>query len=276
MAVLQRARQENFPVAPVLLPRATRHHLMAIYAFARLVDDIGDEGPLPARARLSRLDWCEAELDRAAAGTATDPVFVNLAVTIDSCHLGLEPLRRLIAANRQDQVVRCYPTFDDLSRYCELSANPVGRLVLQVFGVDTPPRQVLSDDVCTGLQVVEHLQDVGEDAARGRVYLPAADRNHFAVPDSDLVASSASPNLRRLVAFQVDRARGLLASGPPLADSLRGWARLAVAGFAAGGQASLDAIEAARFDVLARPCRPRRSRFVVRLLGVLTRSRRWT
>lgn len=264
------AASENFPVASRLLPKRQRADLLAVYGFARLVDDIGDES---TGDRLAELDWAEAELDRAFAGTATHPVFVRLQPTIARGGLTRRPFADLIEANRQDQVVATYATWDDLARYCALSANPVGRIVLQVFGLATPERVGWSDEVCTALQVVEHLQDVGEDAERGRAYLPQELLAAHGCPETDLGAASASPALRATIADAHRRARNLLLSGgPPLVASLRGRPRWAVAGFCAGGHAALDAIEHAGFDVLAHATRPRTGRILRRWAGSLGRS----
>src|SRR5690242_19235743 len=132
-AVMAKAPAENFTVASRLLPSASRQHLLAIYGFARLVDDIGDEPDLGDLDRGEALDWLDGELARAADGRATHPVLVRLAPTLRARHLPLEPFRRLIEANRQDQVVTRYATYDDLLAYCALSANPIGELVLRVF-----------------------------------------------------------------------------------------------------------------------------------------------
>ncbi|MGH9089626.1 MAG: squalene synthase HpnC [Acidimicrobiales bacterium] len=263
------AEAENFPVATRLLPRDVRAHLMALYGFARLTDDIGDEAD---GDRSAQLDWLEDELVRAAEGTATHPVLQRLSPTLRDLDLSLQPFRDLIEANRLDQVVHRYETFDDLVGYCMLSAAPVGRLVLGVFGAGTPERVALSDDVCIALQVVEHLQDVGEDAAHDRIYLPRADLVAEGCTGAELRADHAGPGLRRVVAREVARARVLLASGPALAATLPPRPRLAVAGFAAGGHAALDAIERAGHDVLGARCRPRPARFGARLAGVLARS----
>jgi squalene synthase HpnC len=264
-AVLAKAADENFPVASRLLPSRLRPHLLAIYGYARLVDDIGDE---VAGDRMALLAWLEGELDRAVAGRASHPLMVRVGTTIEQCGLPTQPFSDLLAANRLDQTVHRYRSFEDLVGYCMLSAAPVGRLVLGVFGQATPERVAWSDDVCNALQVVEHLQDVGEDAGRGRVYLPLADLEAAGCPEEDLVAGSASPALRRVVAEEVVRARGLLAAAVPLCATLPLRQRSAVAGFAAGGMAALDEIERQGFDVLAHRCRPRRSRFVLRWLAV--------
>jgi phytoene/squalene synthetase len=207
--VMAQARDENFPVAMWLLGPRVRRHLLAIYGFARLVDDIGDEVD---GDRIELLDGIERELD-----APEHPVMRTLAVTIEQCDLPRPPFLRLIEANRRDQVVTRYDTFEELLGYCQLSAAPVGELVLHVMGAATTERITLSDRVCAALQVIEHLQDVDEDAARGRCYIGGFDA--------------------------AAHAHALLAAGPPLVRSLAGRARLAVAGFVAGGRVALASIE---------------------------------
>jgi squalene synthase HpnC len=248
--VMARATTENFPVASRVLPRRIRAHLLAVYGFARLVDELGDAAP---GDRLAALDWLEHDLDRAYAGRAEHPLLTRLTPTLRACALPREPFARLIEANRVDQRVSRYETWEQLQSYCALSANPVGELVLGVLGALTPARVALSDAICTALQLAEHCQDVAEDVARGRVYLPAEDLARFGCVPADLTARHAGEPLRRLLAFEVARARGLLAEGAPLIDELRGRPRLAVAAFVAGGRAALDAIERAQYDVLPGP-----------------------
>jgi squalene synthase HpnC len=254
-AVLARASGENFPVASRVLPRATRGHLLAIYGFARLVDDIGDEA---GGDRCALLDWVEGELDLAYVGEPTHPLMRRLAGSVRACRLPREPFERLIAANRQDQVTARYRDLDALLAYCRLSAAPVGELVLCVFGRATPERIARSDRVCAGLQIVEHLQDVAEDRARGRVYLPQADLQRHGCPEADLDADSASAALRAVIAIEARAARRLLAAGVGLVRELPPRPALAVAAFVAGGRAALDAIERARWDVLDGKPRPSR------------------
>lgn len=273
--ILQQAGAENFPVAPWFLPRAYRRHLTAVYGFARLVDDVGDEAS-GDRSRL--LDALEDDLRRVWDGTAQTPLLRALQPTVQECGLAPEPFLRLVAANRADQAVHRYETYDDLRGYCALSADPVGRIVLGIFGVATPERIALSDLVCTALQIVEHCQDVGEDARAGRVYLPQQDLRRFGVHADDLTAPVASPALRALLSFELDRAGALLDAGAPLVGTLRGSARLAVAGFIAGGRAAIAAIRAADHEVLSATRSPRPRVVATELLGVLTRHRRtrWT
>ena len=269
--ILARAAGENFPVAARVLPRRLRDDLMALYGFARLVDWAGDEAP---GDRLALLDALERDLARIFAGQRPEhPLLVRLATTVQRRGLAEEPLRRLIEANRRDQRVLRYATFAELRDYCALSADPVGQLVLQVFGVASPARESLSDRVCTALQLAEHWQDVAEDLRAGRIYLPLEDRERFGCDERALAAAHAGPELRALLAFEVARARRLLESGAPLVNSLRGFARIAVAGFVAGGHAALDAIARCDYDVLPGPPRPRRRDLLRHLLRLLWTSR---
>ena len=246
----ERSAQENFPVASRALPRPVRSHLLAIYGVARVVDDTGDE---LAGDRMGALDALEDQLDGAYRGTATHPAFVRLTPTLRELDLDDAPFRALIEANRVDQVVTRYDTWASFRDYCALSANPVGRLVLAVLGADTPDRVAWSDDVCTALQLVEHLQDVGEDYARGRVYLPAEDLDRFGcVGDGSRGRRGIGPAPRRPSPSRSTapvgcctgrRRRSVAASGVG-----RGWRS---PGSPRGGLAALDAIERARYDVLA-------------------------
>ncbi|MEU6244159.1 squalene synthase HpnC [Streptomyces sp. NPDC047024] len=284
-ATLDKATSENFPVAPFFLPRAWRDDLMAVYGFARLVDDIGDGDLAPggadarvlgvpeadAKDRLAVLDAFEADLRRVFDATPRHPLLRRLQPTVRRRRISPEPFLGLIAANRQDQLVKRYETYDDLRAYCELSANPVGRLVLAVTGTTTPERVRLSDAICTALQIVEHLQDVAEDLGRDRIYLPAEDMKRFHVQESDLTAGSAGASVRALVAFEAQRARELLNEGAPLVGSVHGRLKLLLAGFVAGGRAAVDAIAAAGFDVLPGPPRPGRLQ-LLREVGVTLRG----
>ncbi len=239
-AVMGQAGQENFTVASAVLGRQRRRHLMSIYGFARLVDDVGDES---AGDRGALLDLVEGELECIYRGQQPQhAVMRTLADTVRACALPASPFRRLLEANRRDQVMTRYETFDQLLSYCELSAAPVGELVLAVFGAATPARIALSDRICAGLQVTEHLQDVAEDYGRGRVYLPREDLVRFGCAEAELSAPVLSARHEALVAFEAQRARSLLSSGAPLARTLPLRPRLAVAGFVAGGRTALDGL----------------------------------
>lgn len=268
--LLAKAGNENFPVATRLLPRRYRGHLMAVYGFARLVDDAGDEAPPGTRVAL--LDEIEDDLDRMYSGMARLPVLRELEPAVRACRIPAAPFRALIQANRQDQQVARYARYADLLDYCTLSANPVGRIVLYIFGAATPERFRLADRVCTALQLVEHWQDVPEDLARGRVYLPAEDLERFGCAEADL-AGPASGRFRELMAFETGRAAALLDEGAPLVATLRGYARLAVAGYVAGGRAAVASIGAAGYDVTGATPRPRPVRVLAEWLRALARGR---
>ncbi len=270
VAVMARADSENFPVASRLLPGRVRPHLLAIYGFARLADELGDSAP---GDRLAALDWLALELDRAFQGSAEHPLLARLTPTLRECSLPREPFERLIEANRVDQRVARYLTWEQLRGYCALSADPVGELVLGVLGRATPERVALSNSICTALQLAEHCQDVAEDLARGRVYLPAEDLDRFGCTTAELAGDHAGEPLRGVLAFEVQRARELLAEGAPLLDGLQGRGGLAVAAFVAGGRAALDAIERAGYDVLAGPPRASRPRRALALASVLAEAR---
>ena len=178
-----KASAENFPVAMRVLPARYRRHLMALYGFARLTDDIGDEVTPGARLRL--LDDLEADVARIYDGSGPPRLAAlrELAVTVAACAVPAQPLLDLIQANRQDQIVTRYETFEDLVGYCRLSANPVGLVVLHIFDAASAGRERLSDSICTALQLVEHWQDVAEDLRKDRIYLPRQDMERFGVTE---------------------------------------------------------------------------------------------
>jgi squalene synthase HpnC len=260
-AVARRARTENFPVASLLFPRRLRPHLRAVYGFARLVDILGDEIEAD---RLAALDDLEGELDACYTGEPTWPVMRVLQPTIREFSLSREPFLRLIEANRMDQRVSEYETWDDLRKYCRHSADPVGRLVLGLLRRDGEPELLAaSDDVCTGLQLVNFLQDVPRDLELGRVYLPVEDRRRFGVSELD----RPSPELLELLRFEAARARGLLLAGRLLRVRIGGRVGRGVGLFARGGLAALDALESAHWDVFTQRPRPSRTRLALAALS---------
>jgi len=301
LAVAAKASGENFPVALRVLPRSVRAHLTAFYGFARLVDDIGDE-PLPALAgqlspggatprstvptpremsaeedraiRLRLLDELEADVAKIYDGAEPHlPAMRVLGETVRACGIPFQPFKDLVQANRQDQQVTHYATYEQLVRYCELSANPVGAVVLYIFGAATPERLAMSDKVCTALQLVEHWQDVAEDLANGRVYLPQEDLRAHGVTEEDLARSTASVAVVNLMGFETDRATRLLDEGAPLAGTLSGWARLAVSGYIAGGRAAIAAIVNSGYDVLRKTPKPGKAATLAGLVSCYVKGR---
>jgi squalene synthase HpnC len=276
--VLANASGENFPVALKMIPARYRAHLFALYCFARLTDDLGDQaraaGQDTNEFRLKLLDDFQADIDRIYDGEQPlTPALLPLADTVRACDIPQAPLNALIQANRQDQLVTRYPAYQDLEQYCTLSANPVGQVVLYIFDAATPERIELSDMICTALQLVEHWQDVAEDLGDGRIYLPAEDMARFGVTEQDLAASTANAKVKDLLRFEVARARQLLDDGAPLVGTLRGAARLAVAGYVAGGRAALASIERHGYDVLASTPRPGKPTMLRKLGSTYLRGR---
>jgi squalene synthase HpnC len=246
---LARSHYENFTVLSHLAPREMRRHLAALYAYCRTVDDLGDEAP---GDRLALLDRFESELDAAFASQARHPVLVALQGTIARLDLPREPFARLIEANRIDQRSAPFETFADVLTYCEHSANPVGRLVLMLYGYRDEERFARSDDTCTALQLANFWQDVRRDAEAGRMYLPVDEMDAYGVSTADLRADRASASLKDLMRFQVDRARSYFRRGLPLLDTVRGHLRVDLALFSLGGLAILRKIEQLDYDTLSR------------------------
>src|SRR3954468_18234635 len=263
--VAARAAGENFPVGSVLFPRALRPHVRALYCYARLVDELGDsyEGD-----RLAALDELEAQVALTFDGEPTWPVLRNVQPTVREFDLPREPFLRLIEANRMDQHITEYETWDDVKHYCVHSADPCGRLVLGVLRkLDDPELVAASDSVCTGLQLVNFLQDVPRALELGRIYLPADDRRTFGDPPLD----RPSEDLRGLLRFEAQRAAELLAEGEVLRVRIGGRLGRAVALFSRGGLAALDALEAAGWDIFSGRPRPSRARLAREAALVLVR-----
>ena len=260
-----RAAGENFPVVSLLAPRWARPHLRAVYGFARLVDNLGDEAE---GDRGALLDELERELD----GPPRTEVMRRLHETITARGLPREPFARLLEANRIDQAKSRYETWAEVREYCTYSADPVGRLVLGIYGQAGEPELVaMSDSVCTGLQLVNFLQDPPRDLALGRIYLPQESLREFGVTDADLTGP-LTERIAALLRFEGKRARGLLEAGLPLARALGGRPGRSVALYARGGLAALDALERAGWDVFSS--RPAPTRWAFARLAVRELLRR--
>ena len=253
---------ENFTVGSWFLPRESRKHLYAVYAFCRFVDDLGDEFE---GDRLEALDFWEEEVQSCYGGTPKHPYTVALQQTISAFDIPKEPFLRLVQANRMDQTTSRYATYQDLEHYCQHSANPVGRLVLYVCGYRDQERQELSDYTCTALQLANFWQDVSRDYAMGRIYIPMEDLARFGCSEEQLARGVSTDAFRELMRFEVDRARELFRRGLGLVDTLDGRLKLDVALFSLGGLKVLDAIERQHYDVLRQ--RPKVSKAVkIRLM----------
>jgi squalene synthase HpnC len=255
-----RSHYENFPIGSWLLPRRLRQDLAAVYAFARLGDDVADEGDAAPAERMARLDELERRLE-ACASDASEPVFLALGNTIARHGLPLQPFRDLLTAFRRDAAGETcrFATFADVLEYCRCSANPVGRIVLGLFGHHDDERAARSDDVCTALQLTNFWQDVRADLVeRDRIYIPLEDLDRFAGSRDALASGRTTPALRDCIAFEVARTREYFANGLRLADMVEGRLRREVRLFAHGGLAILDRIESNGYDVVTH--RPRLGR----------------
>ena len=253
------AHYENFPVASLIVPSALRPAVAAIYRFARNADDFADEGTHTPEARLVALDRYEQALDAIAAGAPpAEPPFPELAAAIRRHSLPLALFRDLLSAFRQDVVTTRYPTFEHLLDYCRRSANPIGRLMLRVYGADSPANDRTSDAICTALQLINFWQDVAVDWQKGRVYLPGEDFARFGVTEAHIADARCDHAWRALIAFESSRTRAMLESGRPLTRALPWRLKLELSGVLAGGHRILDGIDAVHGDVFRR--RPKLSR----------------
>lgn len=248
---LARSHYENFSVATWFLPLRLRTHFHSVYAYCRISDDLGDEVSDPQQS-LRLLDEWEGELNACYAGNPRHPVFVALRETVRACNIPKQPFADLLKAFRQDQIVRRYPTFDDVLAYCRYSANPVGRLVLYVCGYADEQRQQLSDYTCTALQLANFWQDVWPDYGKGRIYIPQEDLQRYGVGEQDIAQRRATPAFRDLMKFEVQRAREWFEAGLPLASKVERDPAIDIELFTRGGQEILNAIERQDFDVLTR------------------------
>ncbi|MDO8988141.1 MAG: squalene synthase HpnC [Sideroxyarcus sp.] len=244
---------ENFPVASVLMPRRLRKPVAAIYHFARAADDIADEGHQGNADRLRQLDEFRSELKHIAANeTPQRPLFLSLANEIRQHKLPMQPLHDLLDAFSQDVVKKRYADYDELLDYCRRSANPVGNLLLHLYGEATTVNLAYSDAICTALQLINFWQDVAKDWRIGRVYLPQDDLARFGVNEMQIAEGRTDAAWRALMKFEVDRARALMLQGAPLGSILGGRIGLEMRMIIAGGLRILDKLQAADYDMFQR------------------------
>ena len=241
---------ENFPVGSLLLPARLRHPVALIYRFAREADDLADEGDVPAAIRLARLDGFRREIDCIEAGqTPTIAWFGALADVIREHRLPHDAFRDLLSAFSQDVTKTRYANYAEVLDYCERSANPVGRLLLQLYGSPSAGHLGYSDAICSSLQIINFLQDVAIDYRKGRVYLPQDELAHFGIAEQQIAAGESGGDWPRFIAFQVARARALLESGAPLGRALQGRIGMEMRMIIAGGDRILTKIARVGGDV---------------------------
>jgi squalene synthase HpnC len=249
---LVREHYENFPVASLFLPRGRRRYVAAIYAFARTADDLADEGSLPAEERLAKLKEWEDHLDAAYAGRATHPVFIAMAETAARTGIPRDLPAGLLTAFRMDVTHHRYRTYGEVLEYCRFSANPVGRIVLHLFGAASDETVGPSDAICTALQLTNFLQDLARDSEHGRLYLPLEDCERFGYTEEDLKRRTVDGRFRALMQNQIDRIRDLFRKGLPLLPLVKNPLRLELDLTIRGGNEILSKIEKSGYDVLTR------------------------
>jgi len=239
---------ENFTVVSRLLPRKKRKYVYALYAFSRYTDDLGDE---LEDGNSSALDQWEQELEKSIKnGTTDNLILIALRDTVHELDLSLEWLKKIIHANRMDQLNNSYETYEDLLHYCDHSANPVGRIFLKIFDESSERNNALSDKTCTGLQLTNFWQDVNRDEKMGRVYIPVEDMEHFNYSREKLEKRVYNENFVNLMKFEVNRARKLLKEGFTLVPLLEGRIKIDVRLFNLGGLKILNKIGQINYDVL--------------------------
>jgi squalene synthase HpnC len=244
---------ENFPVASLLVPARLRQPIEVIYRFARSADDIADEGDASPEERLAGLAAYQAELDRIAAGTPPQtPLFVALAKVIATHALPIQLFRDLLDAFAQDVVKKRYADYPELLDYCRRSANPVGRLVLHLFGRTEPEYLEQSDCICSALQLINFWQDIAIDWQKDRVYIPQSDFPHFKVDEDDIANRRCSANWAALMDFEIDRTTDLMQRGAPLVHALPGRLGWEIRLTIQGGLRILERIRQVRGDVFTR------------------------
>lgn len=258
--------RENFPVASWLMPPALRPHVAAVYAFARTADDVADEPGDPSRALISLQRW-GASLERCAEGRGGDhPVFIAVGETIRAHDLPVQLFRDLLTAFTRDVTIHRYATWDDLlTHYCRYSANPVGRLVLRLFGYRDPALEVLSDHLCTALQMANFWQDLAVDWRKGRIYLPQAAMAEHGVTEQQFAAQVVDAPFRRLMAHAADVTQRLFDQGAPLPSQVSGRLRWELRATWLGGTTILRRVRAAGYDTFR--ARPRLTRWDLARIG---------
>ena len=244
---------ENFPVASIVLPRRLREPVRHIYAFARQADDFADEGDIPAEERLAKLHAFRMELDRIRDRLPPETrLFQTLNDTIAGYHLPLEPFYDLLSAFSQDVVKHRYEHFGEVMDYCRRSANPVGRLLLALYGETDRRALAYSDAVCSSLQLINFLQDVAIDYAKDRVYLPQDELAKYGISETQIARGDAGSMWWPFMRFQIERTRKLLQAGAPLGKTLKGRIGLELRLIIAGGDAILRKLHEAQGDVFRR------------------------
>ncbi len=241
---------ENFPVASILLPHRLRHPISVIYTFARQADDFADEGDISDESRLALLDEFRQELDLIKSkATPRTQLFLDLTDIIDKFKLPLQPFYDLLSAFSQDVTKTRYADFGELIQYCRRSANPVGQLLLHLYGEATPKNLAYSDAICTSLQLINFWQDIAIDFKKDRIYLPQDEMAKFKISENQIAQGNTNELWGSLMLFQLDRTRKLLQAGAPLGKVLQGRIGLEMRMIIMGGETILRKLHKSKGDV---------------------------
>ena len=245
---LAKKHYENFPVGSRFIPKRYRKPVHLIYAFARVADDIADEGTMAPEERIAKIDEWQHSLERGLQGTGSENFFVELASTVQTFKLSPELLTDLLVAFRRDSVNPTYSSYEDLCGYCRFSANPIGRLLLQMFDCSNEQNAELSDNICTALQLTNFWQDISVDTGRNRFYIPLSDMHDFGLKKENILSDENSTAFRSLMKKEVRRTKELFRSGEPLLDLVAKNLRFELALIWHGGMRILEKIEQQNFD----------------------------
>ena len=243
---------ENFPVGSFLIPKEIRRHIHAIYAFARTADDFADEPETPDNLRMAFLENWESQLMQSVWRSPQHPIFIALKETIRQKDLPLDLFRDLLTAFKLDVIQNRHASFDDVLNYCRHSANPIGRLVLFLFGYRDPALHLLSDSICTGLQLTNFWQDLMVDLEKGRIYIPTEDFKRFDYSEEDLRNRTYNDAFQNLMAFQINRTRVLFREGHALCRQVGRNLRFELNLVWKGGNFILDSLESQQYDIFSK------------------------
>ncbi|MDQ7817002.1 MAG: squalene synthase HpnC [Melioribacteraceae bacterium] len=260
-----KSHYENFPVVSLFIPKYLRKHIAVVYQFARQADDIADEGNHKSEFRIENLELYENLLKKCLTGTYENDFLMALNNTVEKFKLSSKHFYDLINAFKQDIVKKRYASFAEMLNYCEHSANPVGRIILELFNIRDKQAMVHSDAICTALQLTNFYQDVSIDFNKGRIYIPADEMESFKVNENVFELKKNNTNFIALLKYQVDRTQKLFDEGKKLLPLLPGNLRRQIKMTILGGEAILRKIEKSNFNILDN--RPKLNKFdIIKIL----------
>ncbi len=258
-----KSHYENFPVLSFFISKKLRKHVAVVYQFARQADDIADEGKLDDNARIKKLDEYLNNFEAALRKNFTSNFWLALQNTITEKNLDPQNFRNLITAFKQDLVIKKYESYKDLLGYCQNSANPVGRIILELNQIKSEEANKYSDNICTALQLTNFYQDVSLDIKKGRVYIPQEDFELFEINDSIITKQNVNNSFKNLIKYEIERTKQLFDEGKKLLKYLPLRLRLQIMVTIKGGESILEKIESSNYDVLTKRPKLTKSDFLI-------------